>query len=182
MKKSILIFIFLFCYFSSISVREISPGDIARWYLDSDLVLLGKVYKVDTVGIRLDTTWLSDNRIFVNTNAFEKYWIQVDSILKGHFIFDSLIVFTPLTRINCIGYYLDNPTESIKRFFINSDYYDDSWYTLSLGDRKIVMLEEKNDSFEVLYQMEINKTNLDFLDTVNVWSTDFWFHLPKREE
>jgi hypothetical protein len=47
--KQLLVFILLIISFPGNSVRIISPFEIARWYLDADLVLICSAQKTDTV-------------------------------------------------------------------------------------------------------------------------------------
>jgi len=144
MKKIFFVIIFLFYFLKPLnSVRIIQLADIAKWFLESELVFTGKVLKIDTILYDSLKIKLSDNRFEECINGREMYFIKIDSLIKGKYIYDTITVFTPKT---CIYYnnYIEEKNErelgengdtiysvSIKYF----DFYDNSWFRIFDEDK-----------------------------------------------
>ena len=64
--------------------REITNFDIARWYLDSDIVMICRVDRIDTLNI-FSVDSLTDGDYRVRGNQIqEQYVVTVDSVLKDN--------------------------------------------------------------------------------------------------
>lgn len=83
MKRFLNILIVLLCTIDSgYAAREITSLDIAKWYLDSDLVLICTVNKINTIFVSRYDSISTDNVIFSYEIIREKYLISIDSIIK----------------------------------------------------------------------------------------------------
>jgi hypothetical protein len=98
MKKLISVFllIFVFNLFGQ-AARIITGFDIARWYLDADLVLICDVKETDTLTIsRYDSLFADGFNVRYNIIR-EKYQLSIDSIIKGGELISGTMdtIFTP---------------------------------------------------------------------------------------
>ena len=92
------VFILLLLHYSShniIADRIITSGDIARWYLDADLVVIATLIEKDLIVVRtVDTPTMSEYRTDCDV-IIEKYLLHIDSIIKGYSYNDTILVETP---------------------------------------------------------------------------------------
>jgi hypothetical protein len=68
---------------SAFSARIISQFEIARWYLDADLVMVCSVHKTDTIFISRFDSLKADGFRIQYDRVIEKYHIEMDSVLKS---------------------------------------------------------------------------------------------------
>jgi len=145
---------------SAFSARIISQFEIARWYLDADLVIVCSVQKTDTVFVSRFDSLKSDGFRIKYEMVQEKYSIVVDSVLrKSHAEHDlPEIIFTPQFPINLSNCRITEKIftgfdENGDSVFLNSvecvhNYYDDSYFRMK--DEKYAVILSKKDSVYVI--------------------------------
>jgi hypothetical protein len=176
MKKVIIISFLCFCCLLVIKPgRIIQLSDIVNWCIESDLILTASIDKLDKI-IYDTIISISGNSHHECISGREKYYIEIDSIIKGIYEFDTLTIYTPETCLSHNTYIKEG-----NRITSLMDFYDNSWFRLKEGDNRIIILKSKTYSYEVLYSMEINKSNFDFIDSVKIRSKDYLIIHPINE-
>lgn len=180
MKKLLSIIALLFLISNSAqSVREITSFDIARWYLDSDLVIICTVTHIDTITIN-SSDYLSTDDIRVHYDKIrEKYHITIDSVIKGCQVEIGTIdsIFTPEFKINYskmqqtnkefTGF--DTNGDSIFLVTINipfDNYSDDSYFRLNSHAKHLVILTKTISGYIIDYETEVNDVILALIEEV----------------
>ena len=79
---NLLLFI-LFLPVAAFSARIISQFEIARWYLDADLVIACSVQRTDTIFVSRFDSLMADGFRIQYDIVKEKYQIEIDSVLKA---------------------------------------------------------------------------------------------------
>jgi hypothetical protein len=145
---------------SAFSARIISQFEIARWYLDADLVIVCSVHKTDTIFVsRFDSLQADGIRIQYD-RVIEKYHIEIDSVLKSST--DAELpdtVFSPEITINSretkiterIFEGLDENGDSVFSYLTEvrvHSGYDDSYFRMQ--DEKYTVILSKKDSVYVI--------------------------------
>jgi hypothetical protein len=173
MKKVIIISFLGFCCLLIIEAgRIIQMSDIVNWCIESDLILTASISKLNTIVYDTNESYLNNGWYFRCISGREQYFLEIDSFIKGEYKYDSLTVYTPVTCIYHTKY-----RKTKKYIEAVQDFYDDSWFRLKNGDKRIILLSNKNKIYEVLYRMEIKKTNFDLIDSIKVKGKDYqWFH------
>jgi hypothetical protein len=183
-RLNLLLFIFLLPV-AAFSARIISQFEIARWYLDADLVIVCSVQKTDTIFVsRFDSLKANGFRLRYEV-VQEKYSIVVDSVLKNANAEYELpeIIFTPPFPINfseCrvkekIFTGLDESGDSI---FLNSiecmhNYFDDSYFRIQ--DEKYTVILSKKDSVYIMdYSTKYDTWILELLATIEERGESFF--------
>ena len=192
MKKIFFIIIFTFCsIFQSNPERIIGEGEIASWIIQSELIIIGTVLKVEPVIYKITKTKQSNGYYFECEKGREKYYIKIDSLIKGEYFYDTLTVYTPVTCVSHRNYKeekvfkeIDEKGDSTFMIMVScyEDYYDDSWFRLKNGEKRIILLDKEQDKYEVLFRMDSNKNNYNFIDTVNVYGLDYMKRLFPKEK
>lgn len=95
MKRFLIIcFISILAFSSLRAARIITNFDIARWYLDSDLVLICSTNSIDTLFLSHHDTYTSDSLRLTYDMIRETYHIDTDSVIKSfdkqHELIDSI--------------------------------------------------------------------------------------------
>ena len=110
------------------SSRIITSLDIARWYLDSDLVLICTVNRIDTIYINHYDS-LSADKIQVRFDEVkERYHISIDSLIKG-----DLIKREPVDTIVSPNFLIKySKTQEIGKEFLEFDSKGDSVFQLEI--------------------------------------------------
>jgi hypothetical protein len=169
MKKIIIVIILFFLnYFNCQSARVITNIDIANWYIDSDLVLIGNVDLIEKRLIIKKDSVLSENLMLRYDVVKEKYIFLSDTIIKGK----AGIKETLLTQRFIENYstsWIVEPKPKFVGFSSKGDsiletnsapmidnFYDDNYFRLNIGKKYIVLLKKVNSSFEILYANEYN--------------------------
>jgi hypothetical protein len=160
---------------NAFSVQIIMETDIARWYLNADLVIVCTANKIDTLYISKFDSTTSDSIQTQYEIVQEKYAITVDSMIKND---DSLIdiscIYSPEIAINYsnikyLGFYeLDTNGDSIFRARDMSDFCsgDDSYVRLKLNKKQIVMLSKTDYGYIIDYQCDYNAYIIDLIRKV----------------
>ena len=98
MKKLLSIFILLFLfYYSGQACRLITNFDIARWYLDADLVLIGTLNHMDSVIVSQFDSLVEDGFHIRYDIIHERCHFSIDSVLKDELLIDKTMdtIFSP---------------------------------------------------------------------------------------
>ena len=161
------------------SERIITNIDIARWYLDSDIVLICNVNQVDTIKISHQDSISEDTIHFRWDLIREKYQITVDSIIKTD-LTEAKSCDTILTPAFVINY---SKTRDLKKEFLGFDSkgdsiiqyslamfddnsYDDSYFRLSLGKKHLVILAKTVNGYEIVFESECNDSILQLIGEI----------------
>jgi len=184
MKKliSILILLFVFCNYGQ-AVRIISNFDIARWYLDADLVLICNVTHTDTITISKHDTLVEDGYHLRYDILREKYNLSIDSIIKGEQLIDGTMdsVFTPYFTTQSIyekkefkG--LDSNGDSIfyVTFKMYSDYNDDGYFRIKSKEKRLVILRKSEIGYVIDYVQECDSSILALIKDVKMKGEDYF--------
>jgi hypothetical protein len=172
---TILILLNLILLPSQSQVRIIEGSEIARWYLDADLVIISTLLEKESIHIRsTDTQTKQDYSLKCNFSK-DKYFVVIDSILKGYSDRDTITIITP-EYFHCEKYKISK-NESID-ITGNVDttyeyevipYTSEAGYYFRLGEesRNIVFLKSFQKVYETVYVMHgVNNIGLKFLHEV----------------
>ncbi|MBW6535539.1 MAG: T9SS type A sorting domain-containing protein [Mariniphaga sp.] len=178
MKRRLnLLLLILFLPFAVFSARIISQFEIARWYLDADLVIVCSVQKIDTIFVsRFDSLKADGFRLRYEV-VQEKYSIVVDSVLKKTFAETDLpeIILTPQFPINfseCritekIFTGFDENGDSV--FLVSVEcmhnYYDDSYFRID-EEKHVVFLNNTEEGQVISYSHPVDSILMDILITI----------------
>jgi hypothetical protein len=191
MKRFLIIFfvIFLFDYPGQ-SARIITNFDIARWYLDSDLVLICTINEIVPVLIDKHDTLLS-NQIHESWEVIrEKYIISMDSIIKTgtpSFEIPNMILtpnfLTNYSKTQTIGKEFsgfdsngDSTFNAIDRLFNDDAYFDYSYFKLNLNERYLVILNKTELGYVIEYGTICNKSTLDLILEIKTKGNSYFPH------
>lgn len=145
---------------SAFSARIISPFEIARWYLDADLVFVCTVQKTDTIFISRFDSLKADGYRIQYDRVIEKYHIVIDSILKSStdaelpdtvFSQEFTINSREIKIVERIFEGMDENGDSVFSYLTEikvAPGYDDSY--LRLQDEKYTVILSKKDSVYVI--------------------------------
>jgi hypothetical protein len=184
MKKLIIILLLTFLINNSgQSGRIITSFDIARWYLDSDLVIICTVNQIDTMNISSYDSLMVDSIHLKYEIIREKYGVTIDSIVKTKQT-ELQIVESFMTPDFAINYSkskvfnekefggLDSKDDSIfvSSMQLYSDYDDDSGYFRLQVDRKkhLVILTKSLSGFVIDFQTVCDDSILKLIGEINV--------------
>lgn len=184
-KLSIFFFLVLLLPLSGHSARIISPFEIARWYLDADLVIICSVQKTDTMLIsRFDSLKADGFRIQYDLIK-EKYHITIDSVLKSSSAAQDLpeTVMTPDFPVNeqeCritekIFTGLDGNGDSVftNQIECKGVSYDDTWFRMG-EKRYVVILRRTEAGYVIDYAQVCEKHILQLLGDVEKYRESFF--------
>jgi hypothetical protein len=139
MKKSVSIFVLCFLITEiGQSSRIITDFDIAKWYLDSDLVLICTINHIDTLLVSDYNSLLTNGGILNYEIIVEKYCVTIDSIIKPDKTLKSKI-----------------DTILSQEFIINKRITQDN-------KGKVYTIKSNGDT--IYHQMEISISQFDFSD------------------
>jgi phage pi2 protein 07 len=162
------------------SERVISNFDIARWYLDSDLVLICTVDQLDTILINEYSSTTPKNELLEYEIIKESYFISLDSIIKKapDLIIETNRIETPDFVVNKRltynnpgkVYYIDSKGDTI---FHESritksllDFSSNKYFRLSLNKKHIVILSRVANTYIINYQQEYTDKFLVLLNEI----------------
>lgn len=179
---------FVFCQ-SGQSVRIITSFDIARWYLDSDLVLICNIKQTNTVTISKHDSLGTDGFRVLYDILREKYQLSIDSIIKGgEFINGTMdTIFTPVfsttpMRIKTEFTGLDSKGDSVFIAYIeiNETCSDDSYFRIKSQEKHLVILRKTEIGYVIDYETECNDITLNLIKEVKLKGEDYFssFFLP----
>jgi hypothetical protein len=191
MKKLVITALLFVFYIAGYGARIISYWDIARWYLDADLVVVGHVTNVKTIIVhKVDSVDFEGFR-----NKFEvikeKYTLSIDSVLRGNpTLKGNLEAFTPTFLSN---FSRDKETKEFEGLNTSGDsifirrievpdyenYDDNAYFRLPSDGKCIVILKRNKSDYEIVYQQHYKKDFLSFLNDVKTKGENYF--LPAKE-
>ena len=145
---------------SVFSARIISPFEIARWYLDADLVIVCSVQKTDTVFVNRFDSLKTDGFRIQYDRVIEKYHIEIDSVLISSldaelpdtvFSQEFTINSREIKIVERLFEGLDENGDSVFTFLTEVKMhigYDDSYFRMK--DEKYAVILSKKDSVYVI--------------------------------
>ncbi len=164
------------------ATRIITSLDIARWYLNSDLVLICSPYKIDTLFINHHDSITSDSIRLTFDNIREVYHINIDSIIKPSEnrlkLIDSIysqefsINYSKTRQSKKLVYRFNNSGDTIGVdtmgiiTMFDDDYSDNSYFRLQENKKHIVILSLTQDSYVIDYETEISNGILELITEI----------------
>ncbi len=173
------------------AARVITSFDIARWYLDSDLVLICSVNKIDTIMISEHDSIIEDGYHLRYKTIREKYIVSTDSIIKGDKVIAREIdsVFTPLFSTQAIqekkefnGFDIKGDSTFLNYIQIFRKLDDNSYFRVkSLLNKYLIILQKTEIGYEINYVNYCDSWLLDLIKEVKLKGENF-FPLPDTNE
>jgi hypothetical protein len=174
MKRFIIIGLILILATNNLEgTRIITNFDIARWYLDSDLVLVCNAYKIDTLFLNHHNKYTPDSFLLTYDVVREIYHIDIDSVIKPlnnqYVLVDSICSQDFL--INYSGskhgeeYYTYNinalgDTAHVDTFKVlhicSNEYSDYSYFRIENNKKHLVILSLTEHGYKIDYTTEIS--------------------------
>ncbi len=162
------------------SARVITSFDIAGWYLNSDLVIICTVSKIDTMSIvSYDSLHTNNERIQYDLIQ-ESYYVVVDSIIRNSKKEKKTInqILSPSFRINYFHSkelernfsHIDSKGDSIYTCYMEGvmDYSDNSYFRLGLGIKSVAILSETGDGFIIDYATEYDESFMKMINEIEL--------------
>lgn len=186
--KRFFIFILLIVLlpFPGNTARIISMFEIARWYLDADLVLICSAQETDTMLICHYDSLKTDGFRLAYDQIREKYHISIDSVLKRSSDVKGLpqTVMTPVFTVNLQEYRIDK-----KRFtgwdehgdsvFLNQVEYrgnvgdEDTWFRIG-KEKRVVILRHTGQDLVIDYAQVCDEHVLRLFSDVEHYGEAFF--------
>lgn len=185
MKKLINVVILIFAFsLSGLCARIITDIDIARWYLDSDLVLICNVGYTDTITVSKVDSLVADDFHLRYDIIREKYQISIDSTIKGEQFIDGTMdtIFTPDFLTNAIrekevfaGF--DSKGDSV--FLMHAEISmsccnDNGYFTIKSSDKRLVILRKTEIGYVIDYETECDSSILELIQDVKLRGEDYF--------
>ena len=191
MKKTIIVLIFIFVFFlGGHSARIITGFDIARWYLDADLVLICHVKKIDTCTIKKHDS-LVDNGFHLRYDVLrEKYHISIDSIIKATQFIDEQMdtILTPdfsssfvQEKKDFTGFDSKGDSIFLWQLEMSEDYNDDGYFRLKSKGKYLVILQKSENGYVINYQSACDSITLNLIKDIKLKGEDY-FPKPNMNE
>ena len=192
MKKiiSLIILIFIFPP-QGFSVRCITGLDIARWYLDSDLVLICSVNKIETIIISEHDSLVEDGYHLKYKTIREKYTTSTDSIIKGEKRIDNKMdsIFTPAFSTSAIrekkefdGFDTKGDSTFLNHLQISDNFNDYSYFRIpSLFAKYLMILRKTKIGYEIEYVNNCETWLLDLIKEVKSKGENY-FPFPNSQK
>jgi len=162
------------------AARIITNFDIARWYIDSDLVLICSANKIDTFYLSHHDSYTPDSHRLTYDMIREIYHIDTDSVIKScdnhHVIIDSIcsqdfsINYAKtkqgednyIYRLNELGDTVG--IDTLKTIIMyNDDYSDNSCLRLENNKKYLVILSLTQYGYMIDYETEISDSILELI-------------------
>ncbi len=187
MKKSCFI-ILLIILLSQIlkGVEIISQQEIARRYLNADLVIIGKVISIKTETIDEKKSIKKDGWAHIDRTLIDIYTVKIDSVLKGSNI-DSIIIQSkpfPDNEQKRRFQKINNNGDSLFTSVIQvSDNYRGGSDSIHKTGNYIILIKFENNKNILTLRIDINKSNLHFLRKVKGKGLEsVIFKLPEKSD
>ena len=184
MKRFLIIcFISILAFNNMKAARMITNFDIARWYLDSDLVLICSADKIDTLFLSHQDSYSPDSLRLSYDLIREIYYIDIDSVIKPcdnqHVLIDSIcsqdfsINYAKtkqgednyIYKLNKLG-----DTVAVDTFktiiMYSDDYSDNRYFRLEKEKKQLVILSLTQHGYMIDYETEISDSVLELIAEV----------------
>jgi hypothetical protein len=184
MKRLLIIgFMSILALYNLKAARIITNIDIARWYLDSDLVLICSSDKIDTLFLSHHDSFSPDSLKLTYDMIREIYYIDTDSVIKScdnrHILIDSIcsqdfsINYSKtklgednyIYRLNELGDTVGIDTLKTMIMY-NDDYSDNSYFRLQNNKKHLVILSLTQYGYMIDYETEVSDWILDLIAEV----------------
>lgn len=175
------------------SARIITSFDIARWYLDSDLVIVCSVNNIDTLSLGCYDSLYADNERIRYNIIQESYYVTVDSIIrngeKEKKTTDKIlsqrfrINYSHTKELEKKFDYVDSKGDSIFSCMVEmymDDCSDNSYFRLGLGKKYVVILSETSAGFVIDYESEYNESFMKMISEIEL-KGESYFILQQEE-
>jgi len=193
MKKLISVILLLFVfYYSGQAARIINSFDIARWYLDADLVLICNVTHTDTLKISSYDAIVEDGYHLRYDILREKYHLSIDSIIKGEQSIDGTMdsIFTPYFSTQSIyekkefkGLNSDGDSIFYMTMKMFSDYNDDGYFRIKSDKQYLVILRKTEIGYVIDYKSECDSSTMALIQEIKEKGEDYFsFLLPPKTD
>jgi hypothetical protein len=161
----------------------ITDLDIARWYLDSDLVLICSTDKIDTLFLSHHDSYTHDSFRLTYDMIKEIYHIKTDSVIKPcdnqHVLIDSIcsqdfsINYSKtkqgednyIYKLNELGDTVGIDTLK-SMMMLNDDFSDNSSFRLENNKKHIVILSLTQQGYMIDYETELSDGILELITEV----------------
>lgn len=187
MKKLISVVIWFFAFnLSGQACRIITNFDIARWYLDADLVLFCNVKQTDIFTLSSHDSLISDGWHSRYDIQREKYQISIDSIIKGgeyiNGTMDTILTpnFSPSSwreKLEFSGF--DSKGDSIFLMSFETSIspgYDD-YFRIKSQEKQLVILHKTEIGYVIDYTSECDELTLNLIQEVKLKGEDYFSFL-----
>lgn len=186
MKRFLIIgFISVLAFINLNAARIITNFDIARWYLDSDLVLICSTNKIDTLFLNHHDSLTLDSLRLTYDMIREIYYIDIDSVIKPsknqHVLIDSIFsqdfsinykktkqgedefIYKLNERGDTIG------VDTLRTMIIYCDDYSDySYFRLENNNKHLVILSLTQHGYMIDFETEISDWILELIAEVKI--------------
>jgi len=172
-----LLFLILLLPVTAFSERIISQFEIARWYLDADLVIVCSAHKTDTIFVSHFDSLQADGFRIQYDRVIEKHHIEIDSVLKSSAVAELPdTVFSPEFTVNFseikiverIFEGLDENGDSVFSYVTEirgHSGYDESYFRIQDG-KNIAILSKKDSVYVIDYSTRYDTWIVDLLAEV----------------
>jgi len=191
MKRIIIIAYLIFlAAINANSARVITNLDIARWYLDSDLVLICSVCKIDTLLLSHYDSLTYDSILLTYDIIQEIYYVDTDSIIKSttfqHDKIDSIysqdfsINYTKTKQSDSVLYTVNHSGDTIGADILGiitmfgTDFSDNSYFRLEMGKKHLVILSLTPNGYVIDYESELSQSLFELIKEVNDKGQDYF--------
>lgn len=187
MKKLIFLLFPIFFCFQGNAARDISSFDIARWYLDADLVLVCNVLHTDTVIIQKHDSIDADGYHILYDVIREKYLISVDSVIKGAQLFnanmDSIFTpdfSTPMIRQKAV---LNSEGDTLHQIISYDDFcHGDSYFRIKSPEKQLVILRKTDIGYVIDYKSYCDSLTMELIQDVKAKGEDYFNFLLSSQQ
>jgi hypothetical protein len=179
----------IICFISILALHNLKAGriitdnDIARWYIDSDLVLICSADKIDTLFLSHHDSYSPDSLQLTYDMIREIYHIDIDSVIKHNDCQQGLndSIFSQDFSINYAKtkqgedeylYKLNEHGDSIgvdtlrTMIMYIDDYSDYSYFRIENNSKHLVILSLTQYGYMIDYETEISDSILELIAEV----------------
>ena len=184
MKRFLIIsFISLLAFNNNRAGRIITSFDIARWYLDSDLVLICNASRIDTIILSHHDYYTPDSLRLTYDMIREIYHIDIDSVIKSCGYQNVLIecIYSQdfstnysktkqgedsfIYKLNELGDTIGVDTLKSIIMYLD-DYSDNSYFRLKNSNKHLVILSLTQNGYVIDFSTEISDSILELISEV----------------
>lgn len=180
------LFSLVFLFLPIQAERIITSSDIARWYLDSDLVITSTLIEQQANLVRSIDTSRTDGYSFKCDILKDKYIVVIDSTLKGFSSRDTIIITTPEYSHNCRKYRITEnsgieigetgDTIRLSSIEVVPDNCDlGHYYRIGAETKNIILLKSVLEGYETIFVMQgVKDADLLFLKHVSMKGENYF--------
>ncbi|MBK8805837.1 MAG: hypothetical protein IPO21_03945 [Bacteroidales bacterium] len=201
MKRILIICIMMFLALHNLKAARIITGfDVARWYLESDLVLICHTNKIDTLFLSHYDESTPDSLHLTFDLIREIYHITIDSILKPDDNLQGVINSISSQEVS-INYSKSKQGEdeyvytlnkhgdtvgidTLKTIIMRDDFFydgDDYLFPIDSNKKYIVMLFLSQDGYMISYKAEVSDSMLELIAEVKAKGETYFEDFFKKE-